>query len=252
VIRVGQHDEDRFDRMRRVPWVDMDGISSSRVLVVGAGALGNEAVKNLVLAGFRDVTVLDMDHVVASNLSRCVFFRDSDVGGGMKTEIVAARASELDPSARIKPLVGRVQDLEDWDYDVALGCLDNVAARLHLNSHAYFHGVPYVDGATDGFRGKVQTVLPGGPCLQCVMNRSHARIAEVRFSCTGNKTGFVPKMAADITTTAVVAAIQAREAIKIASGKAEMCIKHVTYYNGENNESFTLEARIGKDCVNHG
>ena len=170
----------------------------------------------------------------------------------MKSEIVAARASELDPSAKVSALVGRVQDLDVWDYDIILGCLDNVAARLHLNSHACYHGIPYVDGATEGFRGKVQTVLPGGPCLQCTMNRSHARVADIRFSCTGNSTGFVPRTAADVTTTAVVAAMQVREAIKIASGKMEMCIKHVTYYDGESNESFTLESGIGGDCVNHG
>lgn len=242
---------DRFDRMKRVGWVDMDGIHSSKVLVVGAGALGNEVVKNLVLAGFLNIDVVDMDDIVTSNLSRCLFFRDSDVGAGMKSDILAARASALHPSAKIRSIVGRIQDLDDWHYDISLGCLDNIAARMHLNSHARHHGIPYIDGATDGFRGKVQTVLPEGPCLQCAVNRSHVRIAETRFSCTGNASGFVPKMAADITTTAVMAAMQVREAIKIASGKKDMCIKHVTYYDGENNESFTLEVSVDPECVNH-
>ena len=82
-------DKDRFDRMRRIGWVDVDSIRTKRCLVVGAGALGNEAVKDLVLAGFRRITVVDMDHIVTSNLSRCLFFRDSDVKKVMKAEVVA-------------------------------------------------------------------------------------------------------------------------------------------------------------------
>ncbi|HSA36047.1 MAG TPA: ThiF family adenylyltransferase, partial [Methanomassiliicoccales archaeon] len=71
-IRPGERDEDRHDRTKLITWVDMERVRSAKVLVVGAGALGNEAVKNLVLFGFRQVDVMDMDSVVRSNLSRCV------------------------------------------------------------------------------------------------------------------------------------------------------------------------------------
>lgn len=244
-------DGDRFDRSRRVDWLDIGRIRSARCLVAGAGALGNEAVKNLVLSGFRDLTLVDMDDVALSNLNRCLFFRESDVRSRMKADIVAERASELDPEARIVPMACRVQDLEDWRYDIAVGCLDNVAARLHLNAQACWRGIPYVDGATDGFRGRVQVVLPGGPCLQCLMNRTHAALAEARFSCTGRAHMYVPPLAAEITTTAAVAAVQAREAVKIASGRPGMCIRHVWYYDGAAGESFTAEAAVDPGCRNH-
>ena len=141
-ISVGSADQDRHDRQRRIDWMDMDGIQKSRILVAGAGALGNEVVKNLVLAGFRRIDVIDMDDIVVSNLSRCLFFRDSDVKSGMKSEIVARRASELDPDVEIRPIVGKVQDLEDWDYDMILGCLDKILARMHLNASACSFGIP--------------------------------------------------------------------------------------------------------------
>ncbi|MDD4245418.1 MAG: ThiF family adenylyltransferase [Candidatus Methanomethylophilaceae archaeon] len=251
VLKVGGSDSDRYDRMKRVEWIDMDTVHSARILVAGAGALGNETVKNLVLAGFNTIDVADMDDIVTSNLSRCLFFRDGDVKKVMKSDIVAQRASEMNPDARVSSIPKRVQDIDDWDYDIVLGCLDNIAARMHINSHAYFRDIPYIDGATDGFRGKVHVVLPRGPCLQCTMNRTHVRESEKRFTCTGSSSTYVPRMAAEITTTAIVAAMQVREALKIASGRMDMCLKHIAYYNGENCEMFTAEASVDPECVNH-
>ena len=244
-------DKDRFDRMRRIGWVDMDSIQSTRCLVVGAGALGNEVVKDMVLAGFRRMTVVDMDHIVTSNLSRCLFFRESDVRQVKKADVVAARASELDPDAEIAPVVSDIRDMEDWDYDIVMGCLDNISARMHVNAHAYYHGIPYIDGATDGMNGRVMTILPGGPCLQCTMNRTHVEQMERRFTCTGNGTAFVPKTASDITTTAVIAAMQVREAMKVASGRKDLCVSGVTYYNGTEGTVETLDVSIDPACINH-
>ena len=244
-------DRDRFDRMRRIEWVDVDSIRQKRCLVVGAGALGNEVVKDMVLAGFRRMTVVDMDYIVTSNLSRCLFFRDSDVRKVKKADVVAERASELDPDVEITSVVSDIRDVEDWDYDIVLGCLDNISARMHVNAHAYYHGIPYIDGATDGMNGRVMTVLPRGPCLQCTMNRTHVEQMERRFTCTGNGTAFVPKTASDITTTAVIAAMQVREAMKVASGKEELCVRGVTYYNGTEGTMETLDVSIDPECMNH-
>lgn len=249
-VSAGFEDKDRFDRQRRIQWMDMNRIMSSKILVAGAGALGNEAVKDLVLSGFRSITIVDMDDIVTSNLSRCVFFRDSDVKRGMKAEIVAERASSLAPDVDITPIVGRIQDTDVSGFDVILGCLDNIAARLDLNAAACYHGIPYVDGATDGMRGKVQVVLPGTACLQCTANRTHVRTMDMRHTCTGNSM-YVPHVASDVTTTAVVAAMQVREAMKIASGRSDLCISNVSYYDGTICDMFTAEADIDPLCPNH-
>jgi molybdopterin/thiamine biosynthesis adenylyltransferase len=251
MITVGYMDEDRFDRMRRIEWVDVEAIHRARCLVAGAGALGNEVVKDMVLAGFRRIDIVDMDGIVPSNLSRCLFFRSEDGCEVKKAEAVAERAKVLDPDAEIRPIVGRVQDIEDWHYDIVLGCLDNIAARLHVNAHTYYHRVPYIDGATDGMRGKVQVVLTDGPCLQCSMNRTHVREAERRFTCTGNGTVYAPRTAADITTTAVIAAMEVREAMKVASGRVDLCIRNVSYYYGDSGEVETVQVQSDPDCPNH-
>ena len=257
-IRPGMIDEDRLDRSRRIQWLDIERIRGARCLVVGAGALGNEVVKDLVLSGVSNITLVDMDHVVGSNLNRCVFFRDGDARDKLKkADIVSSRANELNPEVRIEAHTSKI---EEWswerfrDFDLVFGCLDNIAARLHLNSNAYYAGTPFIDGGTDGFSGKVQVVIPPTtPCLQCAMNRSHYRILEKRHSCTGADVVYHEnKIAAEITTTSIVAAIQVKEGLKILSRQKDKCISHVLYYNGLSDRYESFELTIDPECPNHG
>ena len=82
--------EDRYSRLRLIPWWDQARIAACRVLVIGAGALGNEILKNLALLGFRRVVVVDLDRIEVSNLSRTVLYRREDVGE--QKAVAAARA----------------------------------------------------------------------------------------------------------------------------------------------------------------
>jgi len=63
-LRPGYLDEDKHERSKRLEWFDLDKIQNTKVLVVGCGAIGNETVKNLILAGFKKITLVDMDRVL--------------------------------------------------------------------------------------------------------------------------------------------------------------------------------------------
>lgn len=257
MLLPGDSDRDRFDRARRIAWLDIDAISKARVLMVGAGAIGNEVAKNLVLSGFRDVVVVDMDRVVHSNLARCLFFSRGDVASErFKADIVAEGMRRLDGDVAAVAITRRIQDLGDefiGGFDLVLGCLDNLMARLHVNAQCCNQGIPYIDGAMDGVRGKVQVVLPPEtPCLECGMNRSHGRIVEQRFSCTGNDVSvFVPKVGAEITTTSVIAAVQVREAVKICCAQPDKCLRNLAYYDGMKNTFDVMEIEVNPDCAHH-
>src|SRR5262245_54229459 len=77
--------EGRFARLEAIEWWDQELLARSHVLVIGAGALGNEVVKNLALLGVGHVVVVDMDSVETSNLSRSVLFREGDEGKAKAT-----------------------------------------------------------------------------------------------------------------------------------------------------------------------
>ena len=79
----GLTDEARHDRYHRqtlITWWDQARVARTRILVVGAGALGNEILKLLALIGSGDTLVYDPDLIERSNLSRSVLFRQADEG----------------------------------------------------------------------------------------------------------------------------------------------------------------------------
>ncbi|MGB2582101.1 MAG: ThiF family adenylyltransferase, partial [Thermoplasmata archaeon] len=256
-IRPGTMDEDRFDRSRRIEWLDVDAVFRTRVLMVGAGALGNEVVKNLALSGFRKVTIVDMDRVVGSNLNRCLFFNMDDSEGRRFKAEALARGMELIGEGLEAEVVTEPVERAPPDiftrHDIILGCLDRIVARMHVNSHSYHANRPYIDGGMDGFSGKVAIVRPPeGPCLQCGMNSSHARVAGIRFSCTGADVVFhEPRLAAEITTTSVISAVMVREALKFASGREDLLLSNAFYYDGRRNVSEELEISFDPSCPVH-
>jgi len=250
-------DQDVLDRSRRIGWLDLEAVSKARILVAGAGALGNEVGKCLALSGFTRVTVVDMDHVVGSNLNRCLFFTKEDAEvRSMKAEVVARGMERLSARMRARAVVSRLEVLPDAFYegfDVLLGCLDNIAARIHANSHAYRAGKVYIDGGMDGFIGKAMVCIPpDGPCVQCGMNRSHSKVADLRFSCTGEGIVFhEPRLAAEITTTSIVSAVMVRECLKVVSGNAGSTLRNTFYYDGRRNVSEEVEVPLDPRCPNH-
>ena len=130
--------EGRFDRFRLIGWWDQSKLSAAKVLVVGAGALGNEIVKNLALLGVGNILVADMDRVENSNLSRSVLYRESD-NGRFKAEVAAESARSIYPEIRAHAFNGNiVHDLGMGAFrwaDVVIAGLDNREARLTINRH---------------------------------------------------------------------------------------------------------------------
>jgi molybdopterin-synthase adenylyltransferase len=156
-----------------------DRVRSLKALVVGAGALGNEVIKNLALIGVGEIVILDRDHLEASNLTRSVLFCTADVSAHLanrtpKARLAAKRAAELNPDVRVTPHVGEVADCGLGIIrraDVVFSCLDNEMARLELSWACVRLNRPLVDGGL-GLRNPSSGMVSffpgaGGPCFAC-------------------------------------------------------------------------------------
>src|SRR6185295_7141905 len=99
--------EDRFHRFKLISWWDQERLRNAKVLVIGAGALGNELLKNLSLLGVGNVIVADMDRIENSNLSRSVLYRAKD-NGQLKATAAARAAKEIYPDQKIHAFNGNV------------------------------------------------------------------------------------------------------------------------------------------------
>ncbi|OEL32162.1 NEDD8-activating enzyme E1 catalytic subunit [Dichanthelium oligosanthes] len=157
--------------------------SFAEVLVVGAGGLGCELLKDLALSGFKNLHVIDMDTIDVSNLNRQFLFRVQDVGKS-KAQVAAKRVMERVSGVNIKPHFCRIEDKEIEFYSqfhiIVLG-LDSIEARSYINSVACGFleydsndnpipetAKPMVDGGTEGFKGHARVIIPGTtPCFEC-------------------------------------------------------------------------------------
>ncbi len=216
---MSEIDSDVFDRQKRVNGWNQELVSNARVLVVGAGALGNEVVKNLAQLGVGKITIVDYDVVVPANLNRCVYFSSQDAEQkALKAQVLAASASVQFPGVKTDAVLKKVEELPSdffGKHDFAFGCLDNLGARLHLNANCY-GAIPLIDGGTTGFMGKVQVVRSPSSCVECAMSKRDYDLLWKKYSCTGELLDFLdPKMPALPTTTGIVAAIQANEFLKL-------------------------------------
>jgi len=241
VISTRHADSDQYDRQKLIKGWNQEKISTARVLVLGAGAIGNELVKNLAQLGVGKITLVDFDSIVASNLNRCVFFRPSDAKAGLKkAEVLSRRATELNEKVEIIPVVDDIHNVGDEvikEHEVILSALDNIPARVQACLSGIRVGIPLVDGGILGFYGRVQTVIPGlTPCIACRYSDKELSTSYERFSCSNEYFGGLP-FPAVTTMASVIAGIQVNEALKIILG----------YEQFRTNGDWNLE--IGKPLI---
>ncbi len=249
--------EDRYERQKRIPWWNQEILKETRALILGAGTLGGEIIKDLALLGVGHLTIVDFDLVEKVNLSRTVLFRDHDVGKP-KAEVAAERAMELNPDIEA---VGLNMDINTelglgyyLEHDIVFSSLDNREARLRGNQYSYLVGIPFIDGGIYGLEGRVQVVIPPETaCYECTFSSADYKIVNLRFSCPGFPldlvlTGKAPMV---ITTAAVIGAIMVEQGLLLLHGRDVPFKGKEARYNGYKGvlEAFDVPKRKG--CTGH-
>src|SRR5437762_6248285 len=257
-MRIAESDlrEDRFSRLRLIPWWDQSKIADCKLLVVGAGALGNEILKNAALLGFEKVVIVDLDRIEESNLSRTVLYREHDLGQ-FKSQVAARAYKSLSADADVQALdLNVVHDLGlcvcEWSELIMAG-LDKREARLWINRSAWKVNRPWIDGAIEGINGVVRVFLPGvPPCYECTLGEVDWALLEKRMSC--NLLALEPAVEGKIPTTptisSIIAGVQVQEAVKLIHGLPTLASKGYVF-EGMNHTSYVVEYTQNPDCMSH-
>ncbi|KAJ3342635.1 hypothetical protein HDU93_001615 [Gonapodya sp. JEL0774] len=163
-------------------------LHTCKVLVIGAGGLGCELLKDLALMGFKDIHVIDMDTIDISNLNRQFLFRQADVGRP-KATVAAEFVMKRIPGVTVTPFYGKIQDKDESyysEFSIIICGLDSVEARRWMNATVV--GMydeddpstlkPLIDGGTEGFKGQSRVILPTmTACYECSLDMHTQRQA---------------------------------------------------------------------------
>lgn len=246
-------------------WFKKDKVKNARVLVAGAGALGNEVVKNLALFGAGTIIVVDFDRIEISNLTRSVLFREEDAHNhSYKVEVIAKRAMEINPQIRVIPIVGRLTSEVGFgiyrSVDVVIGCVDSIIGRYQLNRLCMRAGKTWIDGAIENLTGVLKVFAPKNCCYECQLSPIEFDNIMVRMGCAD--VAKVNINAGRVATTpisaSIIGAMQVQEALKTIHSDTDGASQFKTLqgkmfrYNGMTNTSYISEISAWKpDCPSH-
>jgi ubiquitin-like 1-activating enzyme E1 B len=166
--------EDRYTGYRLIYGAEgYERISTSKVLVVGAGGIGCELLKNMALVGFRNIDLIDLDTIDVSNLNRQFLFRPAHVGKP-KAVVAAEAAKNFNKDCNVIAHYGNVKDTSKFGvnhikkFDCVLNALDNIDARRHVNRLCLAANVPLIDSGTTGYNGQIAPIMKGiSECYEC-------------------------------------------------------------------------------------
>ncbi len=120
-----------------------------RVAVVGVGGVGSWAVEALARSGVGNITLIDFDHVAASNMNRQIQALGSTLGAA-KVTVLEARIRDINPACKVAAVddfltVENMAQLIPPDgIDAVIDACDEAKVKVALIAHARFNKIPLV------------------------------------------------------------------------------------------------------------
>lgn len=198
----------------------------SKVLVIGAGALGSSALMYLAAAGIGTIGIADYDRVELSNLHRQTIHRIQTIGRE-KTISAAEAIAQINPDVDVelyheKMTVNNIQNILQH-YDFIIDGVDRFESKFLINDACVLSQRPYSHAGAVRFEGQVMTYIPGqGPCLRCLLEKVPPR--ENTLTCS--QAGVLGAV------TGILGSLQALEAIKYLLGIGELLVGKVLRFDG--------------------
>lgn len=236
----------RYSRQVILSKIGQEGqkrLAGARALVMGVGALGSSLASFMVRAGCGTVALVDRDFIELDNLQRQVLFDEEDISAGLPKAVAAAqKLRKANTAVTVEPVVADVTPANILRLmegcDIVLDGSDNVETRLLLNDASLALRVPWVYGAAIGMTGATMAFLPGqGPCFRCIVPTQPSPGALPTCETAGIL-GTVP---------AIVAALQATEAIKLLTGNPADVVRQMRFIDAWAGTVEALDIRKGSE-----
>ena len=227
----------RYNRQLIIPDFGEEGqgkLKDAHAVIMGIGGLGCASATYLTAAGVGHITLVDFDIVEFSDLNRQILYWEEDIRG-KKVVVAQKKLSQLNPLIQITPVFSKITEENVLSIidgaQVVVDGLDNVATRLVVNAACVKNKTPFIYGGVSRLRGMVTTIIPGEtPCLAC-------------FSPQG-----VGGLGVMGVTPAIIANLQAMEAIKLLTGRSPSLAGKLLSFNGDDMKFQVYEIQRNESC----
>ncbi len=185
-------------------------ISSSKVLIVGAGGLGSPVAEFLSRAGIGSLGIVDNDKVTLSNLHRQSLYSTPDIGKS-KVQVAKNKIKKINSKTKVKIYKIRL-NYKNFkkiinNYDYVVDGSDNFLTKFLLNDFCLKFKKILITGAISKFDGHIFTFdfkNKKVPCLRCFFQESN--VSDDLLNCESE--GVLG------TVAGIVGVLQANEVIK--------------------------------------
>ena len=190
---------------------------NSRVLLVGAGALGAAHAEMLARAGVSFLRIVDRDFVEFSNLQRQTLYSESDARARLPKAIAAKnRIAEINSEIEVEAIIADINhsNVEGFvkDVDLIIDGTDNFQIRYLVNEACVKNNKIWIYGAAVSSYGATMTIIPHQtPCLRCIFEE----MPSAGSAATCDTAGVI------MPIIAMISAVQITEALKILTGKTD-------------------------------
>jgi molybdopterin/thiamine biosynthesis adenylyltransferase len=227
----------RYNRQLIIPDFGEEGqrkLKDSHLVIVGMGGLGCASATYLTAAGVGHITIVDFDTVELSDLNRQILYGEEDVGK-RKVTVAKRELSRLNSRVEITSNFAKITEENALSLikgaQVVIDGLDNSATRLVVNSACIKRKIAYIYGGVSRLRGMVTTIIPGQtPCLACLSPEGVGGLGVLGV------------------TPAIIANLQALEAIKLLTGRSPSLAGRLLLFNGDDMKFQLLEVRRNESC----
>jgi len=227
--------KERYSRQILFDGIGKEGqerLITSRVLIVGCGALGSAQSEMLARAGVGNLRIVDRDFVEFSNLQRQTMFSERDAEEHLPKAIACKnRIAEINSEIEVEAEVADVNfsNIERLikGCDLVIDGTDNFSTRYLINDACVKHRVNWIYGAAVSSYGVTMTIIPKEtPCLRCVFEE----MPPAGSAPTCDTAGVI------MPIISVVAALQTSEALKLLTGKTEKLHRSLQQFDVWQNE----------------
>ena len=252
---LNENDLERYASQLIMPEIEEEGQSillKSKILIIGAGGLGNSTAIFCSAAGIGSIDICDNDNIELSNLNRQIAFSTDNLGISKSTKL-RDYCLNLNPNLKIKSIVSWFDSkFPVEDYDIILDCSDNIETKYNSNMTAHKNNKTLISASATQFEGQLAIFKSGklknSPCYECIFPKDQHQNTNLNCREVGI-IGPVTNLISSLQVTETIRELFIQNSFKIEQSFAKNNLAgNLLLYDCIKQEIFKIKIKKDSNC----